>query len=243
LFRKFLEEPLIQFFIAGFFLYILYGLVSDEKVSKTPVIAKKVIYIQDSNLSDNTLAIKKYEAVLLNEAYFLELYKQSRDISMILIEKMEYILANESSITEPSEDVLRQFYKNHLHEYSKINSLSFYVYKVNDKFTYRDMYNLLNIKPSGGKFKKNLSLNEIERRYGSFFTRKIKNSYSHLLSGVVRAKEGEYMFYVEDKNVSQPLDFDAVEGRVYNDYFYIKRLAMKKEAFEKIRKNYEIKVQ
>jgi len=242
MFAKLLKEPLIQFFVAGFFLYTLYALVGDSASSQLPQNAKKTIYLSAEHNDSSDMKIKEYEAVLLNEAYFLKLYEQDRDISAILIEKMEYILANSATLKEPSETQLLAFYKKHIQDYAHIKTLSFYLYDVHEKFVYRDIYNLLHLRPKGGIFEQKQSLAQIEQKYGSYFAHKISQEAIGYLSDSIHAKHKDYLVFLQAKDVAKPLDFNDVESRVYQDYIYQKRLELKKQAYDKIKQHYEIKL-
>jgi len=248
-------EPLVQFFLSGIVLYVFYILfASQEELSvkalkRTVTLPQKVVQ-QHKNLPFDTqtvMELEKYKAILLQEAYFLQLYKQDKTIHTLLINKMEYILQN-TPVAEPTEKQLYHFYKEHIDAYSQMKRIAFYIYKLpyttkKDSAMLAERLNLLHIQPTDGTFLKTQTYDEVQEEYGTFFLHRLSGTFPKQWSVIQQNKNSVFFIYILQKDVAQPLEFQSIEDRVYKDFIYQKRLEYKQEAFEKIAKNYEIKVQ
>jgi len=257
MFFKLLKEPLIQFFLSGFVLYGIYTLMGNatSPVSNTGQ-QTKVIALASQLLKEynKTLPLKEsslekllsYQEILLQESYFLELYKQDKEIEKILLHKMELML-NKKGIKDPSEELLHTFYTQHQQEYMEVHTYKLYLLDVTTlskkeaKETAHRL-NLLEIQPEKLPLV-TISSQEMTQKYGAYFTHHLSQQFSHRWSIPVLSKEGSsYIVYITAKEGDKPLAFSDIETRVYKDYKWEKTLEAQREAFAKIKKYYKIEV-
>jgi hypothetical protein len=245
MFKKIVQEPLIQFFISGFVLYGVYMQIgSDTQQNNTTSLKKKIVVTTHAN---TPLVLEKYKAVLLEEAYFLHLYKQDTQITNILLSKMESIINAQAQTPEPSEKELENFYMHHKKEYTQPKKVSFYIYPLNTQNSqeHKQMQQRLNILatiPPQAVAYNELSLQEVKKRFGAFFAHKISQQFSGFWSGVLLMNNKEVLVYVTKKEGGEQLPFEDVEMRVYQDKKMVQELEKKAELYKKMAQHYEIEV-
>jgi hypothetical protein len=242
MFIKIIKEPLVEFFLLGGVLYIIYSLLYTGDNTQKKL--KKEIYISSYEIKNKPLELVKYEKILLNEAYFLELYKEDKEIKDILLKKIDFILQNSAKVKEPSEDELLKFYKKNISQYKEIKQLSFYMFKIDDDKKLFDKLNLLevvDIEPK--KVYKDLTIDEISKKFGKYFSLKISNLFSKTWSYPIKLEDNYFIVYIFKKETfDKKRDFYDIEDIVYKDYIYQNELKQKKEAFKKIANNYIVEI-
>jgi len=252
---KIFKEPLVQFFLSGFVLYFIYNIMSDTKTQVTQTRMKKVVLVSKNLLveSNKTLPlglsslekILAYNQVLLEEAYFLELYKQDKKIKDILLHKMELLL-NEKRVKEPTEKELFSFYNEHKNEYGNIKSITFALLDVGnlpreEVKELRLRLNLFEIKPQDIKMQ-TLDVATLPKEYGKYFTHITLRTMSGLWSQPTITKNSTFLVYIKEKKNRGLRTFEDVESQVYQDYMYMKKLELQQEAYQQIAKHYKIEV-
>ncbi len=250
MFRKLIHEPLVHFFLGGAFLYLLYTLLNPQDAPSPTATKKKILIhpasatkILDANSSFN---LQAYKQILQNEAYFLELYKDDKQVNDILVRKMEFILQHQNSEKEPSETKLRDFYKHHKQNYLIPTSLSLYLLDVSSlnaaqQKELKARLNLLNLTPKSAKLLQNVSPKKLKQEYGRFFYHSMRFAPLHRWSGPFTAKDNRvFLLYMQNKKGKEYAPFSDVESLVYKEYKASKVLKAKKENFDKIKQHYQI---
>jgi len=203
------KEPLIHFLFFGALLYIYYNIGQTTTSKKS-----EVVVIEDSLESQK----EAFDLKLLDSAYSLELDKQDVKIKNILINKMLFILSS-SNKKEPTQDELLAFYKKNMDDYSKLKKIDFfYIDNISsDRLDeYKNMLNIISFKKDKLKHL-SLTIDELSKRFGNYFTFKIKN----LSSGVwhiLKYPDKNYLIFIDKKQPIKALDFDEVQDRVYKDF-------------------------
>ena len=255
MFIKLLKEPLVQFFLVGFILYGIYIVKEDGTTQQNFLQQKSVVLPRhivqsygnilpfDQNTTQKLLA---YNNILLEESYFLELYKQDKNIQKILIAKMELLL-NQQKIQEPTEKELYAFYTKHSQEYADLQKLTFVLLDVTDLTSMQAMeltqkLNLLQISVKGLPLKSDITLQTIKQEYGNYFYHQVIKLFSHHWSFPILAKNKTYLVFITKKDVLDAKDFISVERRVYQDYMFEKKLQNNRDAYQKIAKHYKIEI-
>lgn len=269
--KKIALEPLFHFLVFGFILYVFYNLSSDE-----PLKSKKIIEISSHELQQIQSEYKKefhkemrkeeleafkqkkyYEKMLLNEAYSLGLEKQDEFITQRLLKQMKHIMVSSSSVVEPSEEELYQYYEKNKEDYSVINSLSFsQIYFANPKNegieTTLSALQLAEVNASqASSFGEessipnqinNATFNELEEMGGKYFASKLFSLKKGVWHKPVLSKLGAHVLYVREKNVGEAYSFDEVQDRVYGDYLEEARKKREDAAYKKISSQYTFEV-
>ena len=243
LLQKILTEPLLHFLLLGTLVYLYYGSVTSKTVAKSQVV--QIVLDKEAQAQLKEQYIKKfhheptqkeytalkqaliYKKVLLQEAYNLGLQEDDALIQARLLKQMEFLLQGEQRVKEPSEALLLAYYKKHLIDYSRLESVSFLR------------------KNSEGKTQqyKELTLAQIKQQFGSYFALKLQRVACKQWSKPLQTKDGIYSLYITDKQVGTAYDFSVVEDSVYKHYKQAKAEENHNNAYKKIAQRYEIIVE
>lgn len=264
-----IKEPLVHFLFLGALLYVYYDLNSDELVQiKEPISLSaqeveniKSNYLQNNGvmMDDTLLDIYKKEAyykkIVLNEAYSMGLEKQDKQIQEKLLQKMQFIMTNQSQILEPSEEELLLYYKKNISDYSELKSISFaHIYFSNPKDkniqTTLELLKTADVDSEkasyfGDKFEpsnfvKNIDLEQLRENYGDYFTSKISALKQGLWHDAVYSKYGVHLIYIRSKDIGKAYPFDELQERVYLDYKDEELRKREKKAYQEFRSQYRI---
>ncbi|WP_304544945.1 peptidylprolyl isomerase [Sulfurimonas microaerophilic] len=246
--KKILYEPLLHFLVLGGLAYYYFDYAKEKESS----ISKPTLVIANyelKNLQNETqlqapklvLAYLTYQKILLEEAYSLGLYRDDPKIDEHLLKKMEYLFKNDIEFQEPSEEQLHQFYQAHLSDYSKVNSLNLYLLRVDqntEKNVIQKLSTITDLRPFAKKYEQ-LTPDAIKEKFGSYTALKISTLQEGFWSEVIDNK----LFYITNKQVSEPYSFEEVEGIVYEHYKKSFRVLNEQQAYAKIYSKYIIKEQ
>jgi len=244
--EKFIKEPLVHFLLLGAILYIYYAQQSSENILTQKDSQEKIITVQkDLNSTEEEVRRKIYDAILLQEAYALELEKHDTLITTRLIEKMESVLLASKRFEEPSEAALLEYYKKNIAEYSTVKSIDLSYIKI-EKEQREKIERIIAVAPEiiAQKMPKLLSQTpaELESRFGRYFSHIVLRERSKIWSGVIAAKDGNYLIYINKKVVGEPMAFDLIEDRVYRDYKAEFLQRVRNEAYKKLEQNYKVEL-
>jgi len=271
--KKIVFEPLLQFLLLGFILYLYYDYITPD----VQLGNKKVINVSSYELQQIKFNYKKewqkeineeqlkaliakkyYEKILLNEAYSLGLEKQDKEISKRLLKQMHFLMLNSSEILEPTEEELHKYYLKNIGDYSNIKTISFsHIYFSNpeDK-KIKSTFKLLTIAKIDANHAasfsedcsekndiKNLTYNEVKAIFGHYFASKIFKLKKGLWHNRIRSKNGVHLVYITKKVIGDAYIFDEVQDRVYLDYLNEYRRNKENEAYKRISSQYSLKVE
>ena len=251
--KKTLKEPLIHFLLLGSLIYLFYIYTQESTQNIQEEITLQSYEIQalkDKYKKKNTKDINNeeleaysehalYEKKLLNEAYKLNLYKQSKEISQILLKQMKFIRHNKSLFKEPTEEELLTYYKKNIQEYAQIDKLSFsHIYFLNTKdkgiAKIYEIATTVGIDPNKAGYFGNASSisnylddvtqDEIQKSFGKYFAKQLFSLKSGVWHKAIHSKHGVHLVYVRDKVTGEPYPFDDVLQRVYQDFLQEKQL-------------------
>ena len=245
--KKIFLEPFFHFILMGVALYFFYDISQETdisskeviKISSSDIAQLKSKYKNSFNKDATSVEIAylvknlEYEKILLKEAKTLNLDTQDSIITKRLIDKMHYIMNEQGSKVEPSEEELLSFYKMNMKEYSQIQTLSFsHIYlNTNEIIKAQKLLSFIknsNLNPkdassfsdtfSRGNSEKDINFNDLKESYGNYFAKKVVQLKSNTWSQPLHSKDGIHLVYIRDKIVSFPYSFDEVQDRVYSDY-------------------------
>ena len=265
--KKTLKEPLTHFLLLGSLIYLYYAYSQEPVQNKKQEITLEDYEIKalrdeykkdrDKSISDEELETyiqyKLYEKTLLEEAYSLNLHTQSKEVSQLLLKQMKFILLNDSTFIEPTEEELLAYYKKNIKDYSEVAKLSFsHIYFSNAKdkdvkktyeiitktglspkkaASFGDISNIPNYQDSVEK-------NEVEKSFGKYFANKLFNVKAGVWHKAIHSQHGVHLVYVRDKELANPYEFDEVLQRVYQDYIQEKQLKSSIDAYKRIQERY-----
>ena len=251
--KKVLKEPLIHFLLLGSLIYSFYIYTQEPtqttqeeiKLQAYEIRALKDRYKKENHKDINSEELKVYSAQalyekkLLNEAYALNLYKESQEISQILLKQMKFIRHNRSLFIEPTEEELLAYYKKNTQEYSHTDKISFsHIYFLNAKD--RDVKKTYEIATTVGidpnkagyfgdassisNYLDDLTQDEIQKSFGKYFAKQLFSLKSNVWHKAIHSKHGVHLVYIRSKVIGEPYPFDDVLERVYQDFLQEKQL-------------------
>ncbi len=247
-----LREPLLHFLLLGSVLYLIYSTLQPQRQQKqlTTMQQPRSIHISKEELSltqkqyevllDKNIDIKKAvqkelykKKVLLKAAEALKLTQNDPTIEKIVLQKMYAILNAKEKESEPSEVELEKFYKKHLKDYSKKESLSlFHIHfdKLTKEQAKRFSQLLQNTNPKELNLKKEqFSTDDLNKKFGKYFTQQLLIAPKGEWLNAIPSKDGFEFVYINDYTTTQVYPFEDVEERVYRDL----KKARKKENLDK----------
>lgn len=256
------QEPLVHFLVFGAIMYGYYDIKNPPQTNIYEIKIDPKTLIQNKKVDKAYLNVliqqKFYKEVLLNEAYALNLYKTDPIITKRLLNKMDQIIANTQKVHEPTEDELKKYYHKNQSDYSVVSSLSFTQIFLGDISNEEakeklKMLQRLDLNASvapyfSQKFShplvmQNISFNDIKKIYGNYFAFKLFLYKKGRWQGVLQSSFGKHLIYITEKNAINPLPFEEVQERVYNDFIQEQRDKIWFDSFKKISKNYKLKIE
>jgi len=192
---------------------------------------------------------KYYEKILLDKAYTIKLAQNDPLITQRLLKQMEFVMADKSANKEPSEKELLQYYQKNIQDYSTVDTLSFATvyFKNSSEKKLLDTFKLLTIakvsaknaqffgeKSINNNQMKNITKDKAIKLYGRYFATKLFVAKQGIWHKAIRAKDGFYFIFITNKNVTKAENFDALQGRVYNEFLAERLRDIKKTAFDNI---------
>lgn len=199
-----------------------------------------------------------YEKMLLDQAYKVGLEKDDAVIKQILVKKMKNLLQQKVKVAEPTQEQLKEYYKEHIEDYSHLLQLSFenICEEKKGKQKLDETYKLLlfnNVNPKDASsygsrcrlsnFVEYISFDEAKLIYGEEFATKIFHFNSGVWHNAIQSKLGEHFVYITAKRVSKAFPFDEVKDRVYKDYIAQQQRKQEKAYFHKLVTSYKLNIE
>lgn len=243
--KKILFEPLIHFLLIGALLYLYFNFKEmqefqepKQKISVEPYELKPYEEFNNTKLLYEYLLYKK---LLLQDAYSLELYKDDKEITAKLLKQAESILEKSSQLQEPSEELLKEFYSAHTHNYADAQSYDIFVMKLKSKHLYiiEKIKSLVDLKPYAQHIS-SISEQNLQKEFGKYIAHNLKYLTLRTWSDSFIQGESAYLFYIEDKKTSKVYAFEEVEELVYQDYMKLQRIKIKQEAYKLLQERFTI---
>jgi len=241
------KDPLFEFLTLGLILYGIYTLFTP---SQTTTSLKKELTISKTQLqslpfdinTSKTLAI--YRNVLLEESYFLELYKQDKTIKDLLFQKEQLLLKNAVSVKEPTQKELYEYFLKHKNEYIPAKSYDLLLLQTTQKSTVEQL-NLFQLIPQNAVLKKDQTPQNIREFCGNYLLHKLSRLALQSWTKPIMCQGKSYSFYIVNKTPQedQTVIFQEVEDRVYNDYLEEKRNKTLLQSYKKLLQHYKIVIQ
>lgn len=272
--QKLLKEPLVHFVLIGFAIFLLYGYVaksssSREKITIDDNDLSHIISIwklqwqrepTDEELSSLVDAYVRQE-VLYREARKLNLDDNDEIIKRRLAQKMEFLSNDVSSMAnDPTDDVLKQFFREHAQKYMTPYAFSFYqigfsperhqdskkaaeqVLKANSNTAVETMRSNGDPLPFPFSFN-NVSADRLNAELGGQLADSLQNMAMNRWVGPVKSGFGYHLIYITSRKSPELPDFENVKREVQRDYEYDKEMETQKTIYRELRSKYEIDIQ
>ena len=137
--ERLLREPLVHFMFIGALLFVLYGLVSDQRsavsdrieITNADVEQLVLIFRKQWQRSPNPKELQGLiesrirEEVLYREALAMGLDENDTIVRRRLAQKVEFLMADAGGLAEPDDETLHAYYEKNAERYREPTRLSF----------------------------------------------------------------------------------------------------------------------
>ena len=146
--KRLLREPLVQFLAIGMLLFVVFGLVNDDRsdrgnrldLTAADIAQLVAIFSKQWQRQPNAQELQALvdgrirEEVLYREALAMGLDKEDTIVRRRLAQKVEFLMGDASGVTEPDDATLRPYFEANAERYREPPRLSFsHVYFSTDK--------------------------------------------------------------------------------------------------------------
>lgn len=268
--RKIIREPLLHFMLLGAAFFLLYALVGQGETDRDvisidesdldEVVAKFEMQWKRPPTEEELISIleKRVEQeIFYQEALKMNLDHNDEIIKRRLAQKMQFLSNDISSLLEPTDEELRSYYLAHQERY--IQDAIYSLHQIYFSPDIRDNWlrdakqtlteiNSLTVEEAKKKgdpislpgYFENTTSFHINRQMGDEFTSALEDLEVGKWQGPVRSGYGDHLVLIERMEVAKPAPFEAVKGKVMDDFNFEKQKAVKASIYKEFEKDYEI---
>ena len=270
--NKLLKEPFFHFIVIGIALFLLYGLVNKDTNTKNTII------INDFDLENivssfemqwkrnpteqelqNIINQNIRQEVFYQEALNMNLDHNDEIIKRRLSQKMQFLSNDIAAMIEPTDEVLKDYYKEHANKYLTPTSYSLYQITFSpDKRTdnYKDAEETLKQFPNAtfdemknwgdtlpfSYYFEDINANELGLQLGSKFPTAIEGQELNKWVGPIPSGFGYHLVYITHKASPQLPDFDLIKKDIIRDYEYDNQKEINELIYKELKKKYNIEI-
>ena len=275
--RLFWREPLIHFFVLGLSVFMLHTVldrkpqaIDDDpylvEVSSADIEWMRTLFNKQMGREPTGQDLRGQvnqlirEQVLSREAAAMGLDEGDIVVRRRLAQKMEFLFKDLSSMTEPGEDELRNYYTQHRQRYEIPSQVSLVQVFFNidsrgiggAKQAAEAITNA-NIDPDTETPLGDTSIlsnrctqctaREIRDRFGSEFAKAVENLKPGAWYGPVKSAYGFHAVYIHGRQETEFHNFHDIIDQVKNDWMYTRLQENTRKVYEEIRARYKILVE
>ena len=269
--KKFLREPFFHFIAIGIALFFLYGLVNKNIDTKNTILItdydlENIIASFEMQWKRNPTEQELQSIINQNikkEVFYQEALKMNLDhndeiIKRRLSQKMQFLSNDIASLSEPTDDVLKVYYKENSDKYLTPTSYTLYQItfspdKRKDNYkdasetlkkfteaTFDDMHQWGDKLPFSYFFEK-VNANELGLQLGSKFPDELKSQEINKWVGPIQSGFGYHLVYITNKVESLVPEFEMVKKEVLRNYEYDNQIETNELIYQELKKAYDIK--
>ncbi|MCK5814549.1 MAG: peptidyl-prolyl cis-trans isomerase [Flavobacteriaceae bacterium] len=268
--KKILKEPFFHFIALGIALFILHGLVNEKTNTENTII------INDFDVSSliskwemqwkrsptekelqNLINLNIKQEIFYQEALKMNLDHNDEIIKRRLSQKMQFLSNDIAAMTEPTEEQLKEYYKENYDKYLTPASYSLYqitfssdnrkdhfmdasaVLKQFPNATFNEMKQFGDQLPFNYYFE-NINANELGLQLGSKFPEGLKKIAIKQWAGPVQSGFGSHLVFITDIKAPTQPDFDLIKKDVLRDYEYDNQKEINELIYQEFKKKYDI---
>ena len=268
--KKFFKEPFFHFIIIGITLFFLYGLVNKDTDTKNKIILtdfdleniissfemqwKRVPTEQEL---ENIIIQNIKQEIFYQEALNMNLDHNDEIIKRRLSQKMQFLSNDIAALTEPTDAVLKTYYKENADKYLTPSTFSLYQITFSPdhrRDNYKDATETLNQFPNasfeemkqwGDKlpfsyYYENVSGNELGLLLGSKFSEAIENQESNKWIGPIPSGFGHHLVFITNKVEPQQPKYEIVKEELIRNYEYDNQIETNELIYQELKKKYDI---
>ena len=245
---KFLKEPFVQFLLIGLAIFIVDHFVNRTEAGPNEIIITKddvrrlqLTYEQNWNRIPDSATTKVLiqefidSEILYQEALKLQLDHNDEIVKRRLRQKYEFIAQDLASLSDPSEEDLKNYYKNNLENYLSPALYTFAQVYVNPDKRQRPerdasiIYEQIKgLSPDDAQSKgddsylpyqhESINIQRVQRDFGSRFAASLLEATLKEWSAPFQSGIGWHMIYLEEIEKEGQIPFDDVVDEVVKDW-------------------------
>jgi len=240
--KHFARDPYLHFLIGGVLLYLLFGWLHQDTPKEKSLLryeqqalAVKFAETWGKAPDQNTMRLiqKQYlfDDALYEEARRLELDRLDEQIHRRMVTKMKQIITASFVDTNITQATLQNFYREHLESYTnaeKMRLIAILLPKYEENQTdFVEMFNTFRLSsnevsgfltPTQTSSIVEGNRETIASMFGKYVAFEVWQMQSNRWHTVAHSKEERYAIYIIKREGGEPLSYDEVETRVYDDY-------------------------
>ena len=273
MFKKILHEPLVHFLLLGVLIFFLYSLMNDtndsdeNRIVISKAVQKQLAYrwkkkhLRPPSKEEMQTMIDKevYTEVMSREAVKMGLDQNDLIIRRRLVQKLEFVSSDLSSLLEPTDEELKVYMKQHEKIFRKAGKTTFQqIYIDMSKGKSEIKERLLRIKNAldanesiqtlGDTFmlpRENRALSDYEiiHTFGKKFAQSLKSLKTGVWEGPVKSGYGLHFVYVEKREEGELPPFDEIKTQVKNAWMSEKKEKNSQDFYKTLKKNYSIEIE
>ncbi len=270
--KKLIKEPFFHFILIGIALFVLYGMVYKQNSSKNTILindfdVNSIIASWEMQWKrpptekelQNLIAQKIKQEIFYQEALNMNLDHNDEIIKRRLAKKMKFLSNDIASMTEPTDEELKAYYKEHEDKYLTPTSYSLYQITFSPdkrKYNYKDAVETLKQFPDATfeemknwgdpfpfpYFYSEITSNELALQLGSKFTAGIKGQEMNNWIGPIPSGFGYHLVYITKRTEPYLPDFEVRRKDVIRDFEYDKQQEVNDLIYKELKKKYDIEI-
>ena len=262
LLKRWLRDPMAGFLLAGGSLFLLYGVLADDPVTRVVVSgddvhrlisARQAVLGRPLTDQEKRALQESYidNEVLVREAIGLGLHLEDSRIRKRLAEKMYYLF--DRDIPEPTAEQLAQYYADHRDQYLTPPTISFEHHFFNDdKAEANAAFELLSLGRETevmgddfwlGRILDEYSAEQIVNLFGQDFAESLSRFPIDAWQLPVRSGRGWHVVKVLSRNNPRPLAFEETALKVKRNWIDEQREKYRSEFLERMKHRYAVVVE
>jgi hypothetical protein len=207
----------------------------------------------------NLIAQKIKQEIFYQEALNMNLDHNDEIIKRRLAKKMKFLSNDIASMTEPTDEELKAYYKEHEDKYLTPTSYSLYQITFSPdkrKYNYKDAVETLKQFPDATfeemknwgdpfpfpYFYSEITSNELALQLGSKFTAGIKGQEMNNWIGPIPSGFGYHLVYITKRTEPYLPDFEVRRKDVIRDFEYDKQQEVNDLIYKELKKKYDIEI-
>lgn len=268
--KKILKEPFVHFIVIGIALFFLYGLVNKNTDSKNTIIIND--FDLENIISSFEMQWKRdpTEQELQNiinqnikqEVFYQEALKMNLDhndeiIKRRLSQKMQFLSNDIAALSEPTDEVLKRYYKKKSKKY--LTPATYTLYQItfssdHRKDNYKDAMETLKQFPEAtfdemkdwgdplpfSYYFEEVNANELGLQFGSKFPVALESQEINKWVGPIPSGFGFHLVFITNKVAPQIPAYEMVKKEVLRNYEYDNQIETNELIYKELKKRYDI---
>ena len=268
--KKILKEPFLHFIVIGIALFFLYGLVNKNTDSKNTIIIND--FDLENIISSFEMQWKRdpTEQELQNiinqnikqEVFYQEALKMNLDhndeiIKRRLSQKMQFLSNDIAALSEPTDEVLKRYYKKNSEKY--LTPATYTLYQItfspdHRKDNYKDAMETLKQFPEAtfdemkdwgdplpfSYYFEEVNANELGLQLGSKFPVALESQEINKWVGPIPSGFGFHLVFITNKVAPQIPAYEIVKKEVLRNYEYDNQIETNELIYKELKKRYDI---